>query len=341
MTSLNLESYRLRFRRPFTIARGTRDGTDTVIVTLRHGSLTGYGEASLPPYLGTDDAMVKKFLSSVDLHRFTLDDTGTFLENAASLGPRNMPALAALDMAVHDLAGLHAGEACPLAFGTGERVSVPTCYTLSMADASDLESALGSAADFGMLKVKAGGPGDRAWLDAVATRSGKPFCVDANQGWTDREQVLDLLHHLSETGAVFVEQPMPARQDEDMRWLKARSPLPLIADESLQDEGDLDRVQDCFHGINVKLMKCGGMRPAARIIREARVAGMKVLVGCMSESSCGVAAAAVLAPMADWADLDGPLLIANDPFEGIEYRNGLLCTSGEPGLGIKRKNIRG
>ena len=338
MTTLEPESYRLRFRRPFTIATGTRDGTDIVIVALHHGSLTGYGEASLPPYLGVDDTMVRDFLSNVDLHRFTPEDPDGFLDQAASIRPRIMPALAALDMAVHDLSGKHEDLPCSQLFGTGKRISVPTCYTLSMADAGDLDAALGQAAAYDMLKVKAGGPGDRAWLDTVASRSGKPYCVDANQGWTDRNQVLDLLHHLHETGAVFVEQPMPVQQDEDMLWLKATSPLPLVADESLQDAEDLDRVQDCFHGINVKLMKCGGIRPAAKLIRDARNADLKVLVGCMSESSCGVAAAAVLAPMADWADLDGPLLVENDPFEGIGYQGGMLHTSGLPGLGIKRND---
>jgi L-alanine-DL-glutamate epimerase-like enolase superfamily enzyme len=335
--TLGYESYRLHFRKPFALSRGVRNGTDAVFVHLQAGSLSGYGEAALPPYLATDEKSVREFLSTVDLHHFTPNDPGVLLDRIAARQPRNAPAMAALDMALHDLAGKYRGIPCSRMFGHEGIVSVPTFYTISLADAGDLEATLAAAAPFRILKIKAGGPGDKAWVERVHRLSGKRFCVDANQGWQDRDEVLELLHYLHGLGAVFVEQPLPPGREEDMRWLKSRSPVPLVADESFQRQADLEMTARSFHGVNVKLMKCGGLRAGASLIRAARATGLKVLLGCMSESSCGVAAAAALAPMADWVDLDGPLLIDNDPFEGITYRDGNLVTSGRPGLGIMKK----
>ena len=159
-------------------------------------------------------------------------------------------------------------------------------------------------------------------IEAVRSETDKPICVDINQGWTDRSMALDMTHWLKEKGVVFVEQPMSKTSFDDTAWLTQNSPLPIIADEAFQTIADFKKVQGAYSGINIKLMKCGGMRSAFIMIKMARALDMKVMIGCMTETSCAVTAAAQLSPLVDWADLDGNLLIDNDVFKGIEIKNG-------------------
>jgi L-alanine-DL-glutamate epimerase-like enolase superfamily enzyme len=163
----------------------------------------------------------------------------------------------------------------------------------------------------------------------------KPLCADVNQGWTDRVKALETIHWLKENGVVFVEQPMPKTAIDDMAWLTQNSPLPTIADEAFQRLSDVINVHGVYSGINIKLMKCTGMREAHQILTLARSLGMKVMIGCMTETSCAISAAAQLAPKADWADLDGNLLISNDPYTGMQIVDGKVTLIDRPGIGIK------
>jgi L-alanine-DL-glutamate epimerase-like enolase superfamily enzyme len=174
-------------------------------------------------------------------------------------------------------------------------------------------------------------------IETIRGETDKPLCVDINQGWTDRVKALEMIHWLDEKGVVFVEQPMPKESRDDIAWLTARSPLPVIADEAIQTAADFKNVQGVYSGINVKLMKCGGMRPAYTMISMARALDMKVMIGCMTETSCAVTAAAQLSPLADWADLDGNLLISNDIFDGIKIREGKITLPDRPGIGVTKK----
>ena len=176
-------------------------------------------------------------------------------------------------------------------------------------------------------------------IDLIRNYTDKPISVDVNQGWTEKEKALEEIYWLKERGVVYVEQPMPKESTMDMEWLSQHSPLPTIADEAVQRLTDLFELKNYFHGVNIKLMKCTGIREGYPMAKIAKSLGLKVMIGCMTESSCGIAAAAQLAPLADWVDLDGHFLLANDPFEGLSFNEGVVQLSQLNGLGIFPKHL--
>ena len=192
-----------------------------------------------------------------------------------------------------------------------------------------------AAGKFNILKVKVGLDTDEEMIRTIRTVTDVPLAVDANQGWKDRSKALDEIFWLKEQGVVLVEQPLPIAALDDTAWLTERSPLPIIADESVQRLADIRGLAGAFNGINIKLMKCTGMREAIKMVHTARALGMKVMLGCMTETSCAVSAAAQLSPLADFADLDGNLLISNDRFTGVTVVDGRLTLPDRPGLGLK------
>ncbi len=190
------------------------------------------------------------------------------------------------------------------------------------------------AGQFNILKVKLGTDRDKEIVSAVRKVSGLPLTVDANQGWCDRYVALDMIYWLKEQGVVMVEQPMPVECLDDQAWLTQHSPLPIIADESVRRLADVLKIRGAFSGINIKLMKCTGMREAWKMLNLTKTLGMKVMIGCMTETSCAVSAAAQLSPVVDFADLDGNLLISNDPFRGIQVIGGKITLNDLPGIGV-------
>jgi L-alanine-DL-glutamate epimerase-like enolase superfamily enzyme len=173
-------------------------------------------------------------------------------------------------------------------------------------------------------------------IEAIRSVTDKPIAIDANQGWGDKRYALDMIHWLKERGIVMIEQPLSKHRLDDNAWVTERSPLPVFADESFQRLTDVLKLKGAFTGVNIKLMKCTGMREAWKILTVARAAGMGVMVGCMTETSCAISAAAQLSPAVDWADLDGNLLISNDLFQGATVVNGKLTLNNTPGIGIKK-----
>ena len=188
---------------------------------------------------------------------------------------------------------------------------------------------------FKILKVKLGSNDDKRIINAVRTATNVPLAVDANQGWKDKHLALDMIHWLKEQGVVMVEQPMNKYRPDDNAWITERSPLPVFGDESVQRLRDVERMKGVFSGINIKLMKCTGMREAWQMRNFARTLGMKVMIGCMTETSCAIAAAAQLAAGMDFADLDGALLIQNDAFYGAKFTGGKIIPNDLPGIGVK------
>ena len=189
---------------------------------------------------------------------------------------------------------------------------------------------------FNVLKVKLGGGNDKEMINSVrAVAPNKPLYVDVNGGWKDKHKALDMVNWLEEQGIEFVEQPMPKDQIDDIAWLTQNSSLPIMADESVQRIQSVLDAHQVYDGINIKLMKCTGMREAHKMINLARSLNMKVLMGCMTATSCSISAAAQLSPAIDWADLDGNLLISNDPYEGVQVVDGKLVLPERPGIGIK------
>ena len=191
------------------------------------------------------------------------------------------------------------------------------------------------AADFGVYKIKVGTADDRKIIEGIRAVTDKPLRADANEGWKTKEEALEMIDWMAGQGVELIEQPLPAARLEDYAWLKDRVKIPVFADESLILPSDLPRIAPYFHGVNVKLMKCGGVQEAVRLAGMARALGLKLMIGCMIESSLGISAGAAVASLFDYADLDGNLLISNDPFRGVETVKDRLVLSDKPGLGVE------
>jgi L-alanine-DL-glutamate epimerase-like enolase superfamily enzyme len=242
-----------------------------------------------------------------------------------------------MDMALRDLAGKRLGVPLYELMGIDPTSMPETSFTIGMDTPEIVEQKVREAEGFAVFKVKMGSEDDHRVLETVRSVTDRPVRVDANEGWA-LEDALSRLEWLQEMGVELVEQPLPTDQLDEMRELKKKSPLPLIADESVGRAEDIPRLADAFDGINIKLMKCGGLGEALRMIHVARAHGMKVMLGCMVESSMAITAAAHIAPLVDFADLDGNLLITNDPYVGAEVENGRLILPSEPGLGVRDRS---
>lgn len=334
---LSFEPYTLEMRHAFTIASSSRSTTPVMLTRVDYDGMVGYGEASMPPYLGETHETVAAFLSQVDLGRFSdpfaLEDILGWVDG---LAPGNPAAKASVDIALHDLVGRIVGRPWHMLWGLSRDKTVYTSFTIGIDQADAVREKTREAAGFRMLKVKLGKGNDREMIEAVRSVTDVPIAVDVNQGWSDRSAALDFIGWLAERGCVLVEQPLPRTRVDDLAWLSARSPLPIVGDEGVQRSSDLPRCVGVYSGINVKLMKCAGMREAMKMVTTARTLGMKVMLGCMTETSCAVTAAAQLSPLVDWADLDGALLISNDVFEGMRVVDGRVVIPPEPGIGVRR-----
>ncbi len=332
---LRFRPYELQLRHVFTLAGSSRTTTADILTELEWNGIIGYGEASLPPYLVETQDSVSQFLSGLDFSRF---NNPLFIENIMDyvdgVAAGNHAAKASIDIALHDLAGKVLGQPWHRMWGLNPADTPPTSFTIGIDTPEVVRQKTADAADFSVLKIKLGRGNDKEMIEAVRAVTSVPLFVDVNQGWTDRQEALELCQWLAEKGVVFVEQPMDKTRKEDIAWLTARSPLPIIADEAVQTFDDVLLCHGVYSGINIKLMKCGGLRAARKMIALARALGMKVMIGCMTETSCAVSAAAQLSPLVDWADLDGNLLISNDLFEGMTVIEGKVTLSDRPGIGV-------
>ena len=334
--------YELKLRHVFTVATYSRSTTPDIQVELEYDGFTGYGEASMPPYLakelGTVDS-VMEFLGRVATRLqdfqdpFQMED---ILSAIDQMDEGNAAGKAAVDIALHDLVGKMMKQPWYRIWGLNPSLAPSTTFTIGIDTPDVVRQKTRECADrFNILKVKVGLDNDKEMINTIREVTDLPIAVDANQGWKDRQQALDMIFWLKEHGIVMVEQPMPKKQLDDIAWVTEHSPLPVFADESIQRLKDIDGLKGAFTGINIKLMKCTGMREAWKMLNTARALGMKVMVGCMTETSCAVSAAAQLSPAVDFADLDGNLLISNDRFSGVEVVDGKLVLPDRPGIGLK------
>ena len=329
--------YELKLRHVFTVSSYSRTTTPDVQVEVDYDGYTGYGEASMPQYLGQSVESVTRFLRKVDLGQFSdpfcLDDILTYVDH---LSPGDTAAKAAVDIALHDLVGKLLGAPWYRIWGLNPKKAPSTTFTIGI-DTRDMVKQKTRECDkkFNILKVKLGRENNKEMIETIREETYLPIAVDVNQGWKDRSKALDMIYWLQQHGIVMVEQPMPKEQRDDIAWLTERSPLPIFADEAVQRLSDIKAVQGAYSGINIKLMKCTGMREAWKMLNYARAVGMKVMVGCMTETSCAVSAAAQLSPAVDFADLDGNLLISNDRFSGMTVEKGRITLPDRPGIGVK------
>jgi L-alanine-DL-glutamate epimerase-like enolase superfamily enzyme len=334
---LRFYPYTLDLKHPFNIATFSRTTTPVMMVEVEKDGIIGYGEASMPPYLGESHETAKAFLSKVDFSRypdpFLLDD---ILHDVDAIAPGNTAAKAAVDIALHDWLGKKMGYPWYRILGLNPAKTPVTTFTIGI-DTKEIVRAKTKEADiYKVLKVKVGGGNDKEMIETIREVTDKPIRVDANQGWKDRNTALEMIEWLSTKNVEFVEQPMPKEMLADMAWLRKKSPLPIVGDESVQRLADVQKVYGVFDGINVKLMKCTGMREAYKMITLAKSLGMKVMLGCMTETSCAISAAAQLSPMVDWADLDGAVLIKNDLFSGASIVDGKVTLTDKPGIGVTK-----
>lgn len=333
---MSFEPYELQLRHVFTVSSYSRKTTPGVQVRIDYQGITGYGEASMPPYLGQSVETVTAFLRKVDLTRFNdpfcLEDILGYVD---SLSPGDSAAKAAVDIALHDLVGKLLGAPWYRIWGLDPTKAPDTTFTIGIDTPDVVREKTRECADrFNILKVKVGLDNDKEMIRTIREITDLPIAVDANQGWKDRSMALDEIYWLKENGIVMVEQPMPKERLDDNAWITERSPLPIFADEAIQRLADIPSVKGAYHGINIKLMKCTGMREAWKMLNYARAEGMKVMIGCMTETSCAVSAAAQLSPAVDFADLDGNLLISNDLFDGMKVKAGRIVLPDRPGIGI-------
>lgn len=326
---LRLQRHDLRLAHTWTIARGSTDVFPVTIVELVDDDGTlGVGEASPITRYGESIETVTAFCQQVDPAHLTFADVPGSVRYLETLAPGNMSAKCALNIALLDGAAQRAGQPlCDflgLDFQENQHV---TSFSIGIATPEVVRKKVLAAAEFPVLKLKVGSADDRANLGALReVAPDKPVRVDANEGWKSREQALAMMEWLAGDGAIqFVEQPLPADAPmKDLVWLKERSPLPIFADESFHRAGDAERCAEGFHGVNVKLVKTGGVSGGVEALRAARQAGLKTMLGCMIETSVLISAGAHLAALCDYLDLDGNLLITNDPYAGVTAPKGIL-----------------
>ncbi len=333
---LRCTPYALALRHPFTITRGTRTEVPVVFLELEHDGITARGEASPNARYGETTSSVIEYLGSLDLEHFpdpfALEEILRSLPGPATANPS---ARAALDIALHDWISKKTGVSLTEYFGLKHLPLPESSFTIGYDSPRTIRGKIEEAAGYPILKIKLGFEDDVEIIEVIRNCTSARLRVDANEGWKTRETAIARITRLAGLGVEFVEQPMPAAQLDDMRWLKSCSPLPLIADENVTTAQSIPALADAFHGINIKLMKSGGIREAARMVSVARASGLSVMIGCMIESSIGITAAGHIAPLCDYADLDGALLVTNDPYSGLINEGGRLQVPSRPGLGLR------
>lgn len=320
---ISLHPYKLQFKYPFKIAHGVRTYTDVVYVKIEHTGFTGWGEATLPPYLPETQQSVTEFINAFAVG-LSNDSPDEWAEKLLQDTSGNSAAKAGLDMALWDIKAQMASVTVKDLLAINVNSFPLGTYTIGVSSAGELKEKVTAAtqAGFKLFKLKLTGENDEEVVTSFRALTDTPFAVDVNQGWIDVKEAISKAKFLKKQGCVFIEQPFNKDALAESKELKKANILPVYADESCQNLSDIDRLKDSFDGINIKLMKCGGITQARKMITLAREFKLKVLIGCMSESSVGCTAAAQLTPLADYADLDGPYLIANDPFEGMKVENG-------------------
>ncbi len=332
---LTYRRFDLKLRHTFTIARGSSDIDPIMLVELEHDGVVGLGEAAPSGRYGESIDTVEKFLASIDLSSFqdafALEEVLRFVD---AHQPGNPAAKASIDLALHDWVGKKLGVPLYRLWGLSPEKTPVTSFTIGMDTPEKIREKVAEAEPYPLLKIKLGSDHDREIMQAIRSVTKKTIRVDANEGWKTKEVALERVKWLEQEGVEFVEQPMPAKDLAGTAWLRERSPLPLIADENCVRVNDIPALQGVFDGINIKLMKCTGLREAMAMIRTAKACGLKVMMGCMIETSIAITAGAQLSPLLDYADLDGNVLTVNDPYRGVIIDNGRLVLPDRPGLGV-------
>jgi L-alanine-DL-glutamate epimerase-like enolase superfamily enzyme len=331
------QKFNLKFRHPFTISKGTKTHQPTLVVTLQHNGIKGYGEApAIKYYYISVEDMINDLSSNLQkIEKFAFTEPERFWHFLHHLFPENNFLVCALDIAAWDIFGKMMNKPLYQLWGGDINKNPITDYTIGIDTVEKMVEKL-KEKPWPIYKIKVGTADDISIVKALRENTNAALRVDANAGW-DLKTALQLIPQLKELGVEFVEQPLAKDNWEGMKILYKESPLPLYADESCVFENDVEKCANHFHGINIKLTKCGGLTPALRMIKKARQLNLSVMVGSMNESTIGSAAIAHLLPFIDHVDMDGPLLLEEDIATGIDYDFGKISYSGASGLGVQLK----
>lgn len=336
---LSFVPFDAQMKHAFAIATSVRTTTPIVLTQITYDGVTGYGEAAMPPYLGETQASVIEFLKKVDLSKFSspflIDDIMKYVD---SITINNTAAKAAVDIALHDLVGKLMGQPWWKIWGFDPTICPNTSFTVGFDTEDVVREKTKEASPYKVIKVKLGRDEatDKMMINTIRSVTDTVICVDANQGWKDKHYALDMIHWLNERNVKMIEQPMSKYLLDETAWLTENSPLPIYADEACQRLVDIQKLKGAYTGINIKLMKCTGLREAREMVSLAEALNMKLMIGCMTETSCAISAAAQLAPKMEWADLDGNLLITNDCYTGMKVVDGKITLNDKPGIGIEK-----
>lgn len=328
----------LYFKSPFGLSSGVRKSTPVFYVKLATDHI-GFGEAAMPPYVGEDHTTAHAFLqkAAVFLKKIKqVNDTTIHAVNKhlSNLEKGNFAIKAAIEMALFDLYGKSTGMPLHKILNVPINPMLKSTYTLSIGKTEELASKILLAEKFSIIKVKLSDSNVEEVIKEIRKHTNKPIVADINQGWELLEKAIDYSHFMKENNVLFIEQPFRKDKISLHRKFVSDSALPVIADESIQGLDDLIKYYDGFNGVNIKLMKCGGVLNALSMIQFAKNKNMITMMGCMSESSCGISAASQIVNLCDWADLDGPLLIKNDFFSGTIIENGNIELNDSAGIGV-------
>ncbi len=334
---IEVKTKRLNLTHTWTIARNASDFKSNVFVKIEKDGISGYGEAAPNVRYGENAELTTKKINQAkmifeknDLFHFT--DIKDVMDKTVL---NQSCAKAALDIALMDWVGKALNTPLYKMFGLNTSKAPVTSFSIGIDTPEVIKQKVKEAEPFPILKIKVGKKNDDEIIAAVRSVTDKPIRVDANEGWKNKEEALEKIQWLKTQGVEFIEQPMPSEMIEETAWLRERVDMPIVADEAVKTAADIPKLAKAYDGINIKLMKSGGIQEALRMIQIAKALNMKIMLGCMIESSVAISAAAHLAPYVDWADLDGNLLISNDPFSGVKVKNGRFIYNDKPGLGVE------
>ena len=338
---VGIDLKRLMLRHTWTTTMSSSAYRETVHVQYRRDGFTGYGEGAPIVRYNESPAAARQAIEAI-ANQIVAGDPRSYQKYLGQLrgllGEHQHAAMAAVDIAVFDWVGKKHNMPLYELFGLDPTDAPITDFSIGIDTPEITRQKTREAEDFPVLKVKVGLNTDEATIEAVRSVTKKPIRVDANEGWTDKEEAIRKINWLETQGIEYVEQPMPAHMIEETRYVRGKVHLPIYADEACTDIGLIPQLVNAYDGINVKLDKAGGILESVRWIQAARAMKMKVMLGCMVSSSCSVTAAAHLSPLVDYADLDGNLLVANDPWQGVRVEKGRLLLPGGPGLGLTKSD---
>ncbi|MEN6385486.1 MAG: dipeptide epimerase [Phycisphaerales bacterium] len=333
---IEIKIKKLQLTNTWTIARNSSDCKENVFIKIKRDGIEGFGEAAPNVRYGENPELTKqnillseKILEKFDWHNY--NDIKTALDEQIK---DQSCAKAAIDMAIMDWVGKSLKMPLYRLWNLNPEKTPVTSFSIGIDTPDILQKKIANAEKYPVLKIKVGKDNEKEIIETVRKFTDKPLRIDANEAWISKEDALEKILWMQERNIEFIEQPMPADMIDETAWLRERVNIPIVADESVKQTSDISKIAPAFDGINIKLMKSGGLLEAANMIDTAQRLGLKIMLGCMIESSLAISAAAHLSPRADWADLDGNLLISNDPFQGVKVHNGKLILNEENGIGI-------